>query len=118
MSIICHITSVCRIILLLLCPDVPLLMFLPVLPRQTKASHIIQTEPVHTLKCGTELLVHAKYTESILYVDQGMLLCAGLHPSKAKLELQKHLAGLENQEQAAVFETTMVGSVILTLKPQ
>ncbi|XP_057186788.1 TBC1 domain family member 1 isoform X2 [Triplophysa rosa] len=31
----------------------------------------------------------------------------GLHPSKAKLELQKHLAGLENQEQAAVFETTM-----------
>ncbi|XP_073721268.1 TBC1 domain family member 1 isoform X1 [Misgurnus anguillicaudatus] len=31
----------------------------------------------------------------------------GLHPSKTKLELQKHLAGLENQEQAAVFESTM-----------
>ncbi|XP_039547690.1 TBC1 domain family member 1 isoform X4 [Pimephales promelas] len=31
----------------------------------------------------------------------------GLHPSKAKLELQKHLAGLDNQEQAAVFENTM-----------
>ncbi|XP_026059694.1 TBC1 domain family member 1-like isoform X3 [Carassius auratus] len=31
----------------------------------------------------------------------------GLHPSKAKLELQKHLAGLDNQEQAAVFESTM-----------
>ncbi|XP_052421089.1 TBC1 domain family member 1 isoform X1 [Carassius gibelio] len=30
----------------------------------------------------------------------------GLHPSKAKLELQKHLAGLDNQEQAAVFEST------------
>uniref|UniRef100_A0A671MW33 TBC1 domain family member 4 n=1 Tax=Sinocyclocheilus anshuiensis TaxID=1608454 RepID=A0A671MW33_9TELE len=31
----------------------------------------------------------------------------GLHPSKAKLELQKHLAGLDNQEQASVFESTM-----------
>ncbi|XP_051557885.1 TBC1 domain family member 1 isoform X3 [Myxocyprinus asiaticus] len=31
----------------------------------------------------------------------------GLHPSKAKLELQRHLADLENQEQAAVFESTM-----------
>lgn len=31
----------------------------------------------------------------------------GLHPSKAKLELQKHLADLDNQEQAAVFESTM-----------
>ncbi|XP_073670502.1 TBC1 domain family member 1 isoform X2 [Paramisgurnus dabryanus] len=31
----------------------------------------------------------------------------GLHPSKTKLELQKHLAGLENQEQADVFESTM-----------
>jgi len=37
-----------------------------------------------------------------------LYLCAGLHPSKAKLELQKHLAGLDNQEQAAVFENTMV----------
>ncbi|KAF4118894.1 TBC1 domain family member 1 isoform X2 [Onychostoma macrolepis] len=31
----------------------------------------------------------------------------GLHPSNAKLELQTHLAGLDNQEQAAVFESTM-----------
>ncbi|XP_046901678.1 TBC1 domain family member 1 isoform X3 [Hypomesus transpacificus] len=31
----------------------------------------------------------------------------GLHPSKAKLELQRHLAVLENQEQASVFENTM-----------
>ncbi|XP_051993705.1 LOW QUALITY PROTEIN: TBC1 domain family member 1-like [Xyrauchen texanus] len=31
----------------------------------------------------------------------------GLHPSNAKLELQRHLAGLDNQEQAAVFESTM-----------
>ncbi|XP_068176988.1 TBC1 domain family member 1 isoform X2 [Antennarius striatus] len=28
----------------------------------------------------------------------------GLHPSKTKLELQKHLATLDNQEQASVFE--------------
>uniref|UniRef100_A0A8C1YSF5 TBC1 domain family member 4 n=1 Tax=Cyprinus carpio TaxID=7962 RepID=A0A8C1YSF5_CYPCA len=41
----------------------------------------------------------------------------GLHPSKAKLELQKHLADLDNQEQAAVFESTMVSSVIPILKP-
>lgn len=32
----------------------------------------------------------------------------GLHPSKAKLELQKHLASLDNDEQASVFENTMV----------
>ncbi|XP_060921148.1 TBC1 domain family member 1 isoform X1 [Labrus mixtus] len=31
----------------------------------------------------------------------------GLHPSKTKLELQRHLATLDNQEQAAVFENTM-----------
>lgn len=31
----------------------------------------------------------------------------GLHPSKAKLELQRHLATLDNQEQASVFENTM-----------
>uniref|UniRef100_A0A3Q4AX99 TBC1 domain family member 4 n=1 Tax=Mola mola TaxID=94237 RepID=A0A3Q4AX99_MOLML len=31
----------------------------------------------------------------------------GLHPSKTKLELQKHLASLDNQEQASVFENTM-----------
>ncbi|XP_022537448.2 TBC1 domain family member 1 isoform X1 [Astyanax mexicanus] len=31
----------------------------------------------------------------------------GLHASKAKLELQKHVAGLDNQEQASVFETTL-----------
>ncbi|KAK5606813.1 hypothetical protein CRENBAI_015237 [Crenichthys baileyi] len=31
----------------------------------------------------------------------------GLHPSKIKLELQKHLATLDNDEQASVFETTM-----------
>lgn len=44
------------------------------------------------------------------YFVHGMTLClcAGLHPSKAKLELQKHLACLDNQEQAAVFESTMV----------
>ena len=32
----------------------------------------------------------------------------GLLPSKAKLEFQKHLATLDNQEQAAVFEHTVV----------
>uniref|UniRef100_A0A3B3UZX0 TBC1 domain family member 1 n=1 Tax=Poecilia latipinna TaxID=48699 RepID=A0A3B3UZX0_9TELE len=32
----------------------------------------------------------------------------GLHPSKTKLELQKHLATLDNDEQASVFENTMV----------
>ncbi|MEQ2295636.1 hypothetical protein AMECASPLE_016488, partial [Ameca splendens] len=31
----------------------------------------------------------------------------GLHPSKIKLELQKHLATLDNDEQASVFETIM-----------
>ncbi|XP_059194124.1 TBC1 domain family member 1 [Centropristis striata] len=31
----------------------------------------------------------------------------GLHPSKTKLELQRHLASLDNQEQASVFENTM-----------
>ncbi|XP_061567003.1 TBC1 domain family member 1 isoform X2 [Cololabis saira] len=31
----------------------------------------------------------------------------GVHPSKTKLELQKHLATLDNQEQASVFENTM-----------
>ncbi|XP_018593489.1 TBC1 domain family member 1 isoform X1 [Scleropages formosus] len=31
----------------------------------------------------------------------------GLHPSKAKLELQRHLAILDNKVQASVFETTM-----------
>uniref|UniRef100_A0A8C3AZF4 TBC1 domain family member 4 n=1 Tax=Cyclopterus lumpus TaxID=8103 RepID=A0A8C3AZF4_CYCLU len=34
----------------------------------------------------------------------------GLHPSKTKLELQRHLATLDNQEQASVFENTMVTS--------
>uniref|UniRef100_A0A3Q2ZPJ5 TBC1 domain family member 4 n=1 Tax=Kryptolebias marmoratus TaxID=37003 RepID=A0A3Q2ZPJ5_KRYMA len=32
----------------------------------------------------------------------------GLHPSKTKLELQKHMATLDNDEQASVFENTMV----------
>ncbi|XP_037554187.1 TBC1 domain family member 1 [Nematolebias whitei] len=31
----------------------------------------------------------------------------GLHPAKTKLELQKHLATLDNDEQASVFENTM-----------
>ncbi|XP_008315180.1 TBC1 domain family member 1 isoform X2 [Cynoglossus semilaevis] len=31
----------------------------------------------------------------------------GLHPSKTKLELQRHLATLDNEEQASVFENTM-----------
>ncbi|XP_034449733.1 TBC1 domain family member 1 isoform X2 [Hippoglossus hippoglossus] len=31
----------------------------------------------------------------------------GLQPSKTKLELQRHLASLDNQEQALVFENTM-----------
>ncbi|XP_017262173.1 TBC1 domain family member 1 isoform X2 [Kryptolebias marmoratus] len=31
----------------------------------------------------------------------------GLHPSKTKLELQKHMATLDNDEQASVFENTM-----------
>ncbi|XP_042170736.1 LOW QUALITY PROTEIN: TBC1 domain family member 1-like [Oncorhynchus tshawytscha] len=34
----------------------------------------------------------------------------GLLPSKAKLEFQKHLATLDNQEQAAVFESTVRAS--------
>lgn len=37
-----------------------------------------------------------------------MYSISGLHPSKTKLELQKHLATLDNQEQASVFEKTMV----------
>uniref|UniRef100_A0A6Q2XNN5 TBC1 domain family member 4 n=1 Tax=Esox lucius TaxID=8010 RepID=A0A6Q2XNN5_ESOLU len=32
----------------------------------------------------------------------------GLLPSKAKLDLQRHLSTLDNQEQAAIFEITMV----------
>ncbi|KAM8880109.1 TBC1 domain family member 1 isoform 2-T3 [Spinachia spinachia] len=31
----------------------------------------------------------------------------GLHPSKTKLELQRHLATLDNEEQASLFENTM-----------
>ncbi|XP_069553576.1 TBC1 domain family member 1 isoform X2 [Brachyistius frenatus] len=31
----------------------------------------------------------------------------GLHPSKTKLELQRHLATLDNLEQASIFENTM-----------
>uniref|UniRef100_A0A3Q1AYF9 TBC1 domain family member 1 n=1 Tax=Amphiprion ocellaris TaxID=80972 RepID=A0A3Q1AYF9_AMPOC len=31
----------------------------------------------------------------------------GLHPSKTKLELQRYLATLDNQEQASIFENTM-----------
>ncbi|KAM9315236.1 TBC1 domain family member 1 isoform 2-T3 [Pholidichthys leucotaenia] len=31
----------------------------------------------------------------------------GLHPSKTKLELQRHLASLNNEEQASIFENTM-----------
>ncbi|XP_062372156.1 TBC1 domain family member 1 isoform X2 [Sardina pilchardus] len=31
----------------------------------------------------------------------------GVHPSKAKLELQRHLATLDSQEQTAVFQITM-----------
>ncbi|KAL6110053.1 tbc1d1 [Pungitius sinensis] len=31
----------------------------------------------------------------------------GLHASKTKLELQRHLASLDNEEQASVFENTM-----------
>ena len=43
-----------------------------------------------------------------------MYSISGLHPSKTKLELQKHLATLDNQEQASVFENTMVCGLKLT----
>ncbi|XP_067407645.1 TBC1 domain family member 1 isoform X6 [Emydura macquarii macquarii] len=35
----------------------------------------------------------------------------GLHPSKTKLELQKHLTTLNNQEQASVFEQVQVNKL-------
>lgn len=38
-------------------------------------------------------------------------LLVGLHPSKTKLELQKHLTTLNNQEQASVFEEIQVSFV-------
>ncbi|KAJ8410977.1 hypothetical protein AAFF_G00180120 [Aldrovandia affinis] len=31
----------------------------------------------------------------------------GLHPSKAKLELQRHMASLDSREQASIFESTL-----------
>lgn len=37
-----------------------------------------------------------------------VFLLIGLHPSKTKLELQKHLTTLNNQEQASVFEEVKV----------
>uniref|UniRef100_A0A7N6BYK9 TBC1 domain family member 1 n=1 Tax=Anabas testudineus TaxID=64144 RepID=A0A7N6BYK9_ANATE len=42
----------------------------------------------------------------------------GLHPSKTKLELQRHLATLDNQEQASVFENTMVMSLARPMSDQ
>uniref|UniRef100_A0A670Y2Y4 TBC1 domain family member 4 n=1 Tax=Pseudonaja textilis TaxID=8673 RepID=A0A670Y2Y4_PSETE len=33
----------------------------------------------------------------------------GMHPSKTKLELQKHLTALNNQEQASIFEEVQTG---------
>lgn len=39
------------------------------------------------------------------------ILLVGLHPSKTKLELQKHLTTLNNQEQASVFEEVQVSFV-------
>ncbi|KAJ8281325.1 hypothetical protein GJAV_G00066220 [Gymnothorax javanicus] len=33
----------------------------------------------------------------------------GLHPSKAKLELQRYVASLDSSEQASIFESTMKG---------
>lgn len=38
---------------------------------------------------------------------------SGLHPSQVKLELQRHLASLDNHEQASVFENTKVGDFLL-----
>lgn len=40
-----------------------------------------------------------------------LFLLVGLHPSKTKLELQKHLTTLNNQEQASVFEEVQVSYV-------
>lgn len=40
-----------------------------------------------------------------------LFLLVGLHPSKTKLELQKHLTTLNNQEQASVFEEVQVSFV-------
>lgn len=40
---------------------------------------------------------------------------SGLNPSKTKLELQRHLATLDNQEQASVFETAMVMYLFLSV---
>lgn len=40
-----------------------------------------------------------------------LFLLVGLPPSKTKLELQKHLTTLNNQEQASVFEEVQVSFV-------
>lgn len=45
---------------------------------------------------------------SSMYCKAVFASFSGLHPSKTKLELQRHLATLDNQEQASVFENTMV----------
>lgn len=36
----------------------------------------------------------------------------GLSPFDTKLELQKHSAGLDNEEQASVFEVVMVCGLV------
>lgn len=45
-----------------------------------------------------------------------LFLLVGLHPSKTKLELQKHLTTLNSQEQASVFEEVKVSSLSKILK--
>ncbi|KAM3864861.1 TBC1 domain family member 1 [Diretmus argenteus] len=67
-----------------------------------------------TLKQAFSVAAHTARTQSqqcdSCPMQQHHRLCErieGLHPSKTKLELQRHLASLDNQEQASVFESTM-----------
>lgn len=51
---------------------------------------------------------HFIHISAIVYFWQFLSLLLGLHPSKTKLELQKHLTTLNSQEQASVFEEVKV----------
>lgn len=55
--------------------------------------------------------VHLINAYELRLVCFSLFIFIGLSPFDAKLELQKHSASLDNQEQASVFEVAMVRGV-------
>lgn len=67
---------------------------------------------------NTQLLTIKLEWQYICQKITWLVFFPGLHPSKIKLELQRHLASLNNLEQASVFENTLVCFPSLSPLPQ